>query len=120
MKWAKRLLVVAACGIASTAYAGLKIGQTSTVTAKVHSFVCGEDGCYLMISTAKQPDLQTICASAKQCGEWAEQVGEVGRELQIGRRAKLSLRAEMFEPAGEAMWHVTKIRWSKDKKLLSR
>lgn len=113
MRWAKRLLLVAAGTLASTAYADLKVGQTTTVTAKVNSFVCGEDGCYLMISTAKQPELQTICARAKPCGQWADQVAELGQELKINRRAKVSLQAEMFEPAGEAMWHVTQIRWIK-------
>lgn len=113
MKWAKRLLVIATCTLASTAYADLKVGQTSTVTAKVNSFVCGEDGCYLMMSTAKQPVLQTICARAKPCGQWADQVTVLGHELKINRRARVSLRAEMFEPAGEAMWHVTQIRWIK-------
>lgn len=77
----------------------------------IDSFVCGGDSCYADMSLDKMRgvSVSAICGDRNYCEKWMRST-EYGEEIKVDKAAKVKLSRVYFEPAGEKMCRVNKIK----------
>lgn len=104
----RMLSILALMACSSMVHAGIPKGKVMTINAYVSSFGCGEDACYVSIDKSGGETIQAVCSSAEICEIWANKLGDKD-ELHIDQKARVTLKSEYFQSAGENFWHVKKV-----------